>query len=63
MPPRHTPPTLDCIAQQLLSTQREAPRDLTLTDPLSDTPIRVSLEQLRPYDTTRAPCAIRSTTS
>lgn len=50
MPPRHTHTTLDCIAQQLLSTQREAPRDLTLTDPLSDTPIRVSLEQLRPYE-------------
>lgn len=50
MPPRHAHTTLDRIAQQLLSTQREAPCDLTLADPLSDTPIRVSLEQLRPYE-------------
>ena len=47
---RPTHPSLDRIAQQLLSTQREPPRDLALADPLSDTPIRVSLEQLRPYE-------------
>lgn len=50
MQPRHAHPTLDSIAQQLRSTQGEAPREIILADPLSDTPIRVSLEQLRPYE-------------
>src|SRR5690606_8944732 len=50
MQPRHAHPSLDSIAQQLRSTQGEASREIILADPLSDTPIRVSLEQLRPYE-------------
>lgn len=50
MQPRHAHPTLDSIAQQLRSTQSEAPQESMLADPLSDTPIRVNLVQLRPYE-------------
>jgi ParB family protein of integrating conjugative element (PFGI_1 class) len=50
MPARHADLTLDAIAQQLLATRNEAPREHDPADPVSDATLRVTLDQLRPYE-------------
>ncbi len=47
---RHAHLTLDAVSQQLLATRSEAPRQHAPADPLSDATLRVTLDQLRPYE-------------
>ena len=50
MQARHAHLSLESIELQLLATHCEAPRARAVADPVSDATLRVSLEQLRPYE-------------
>src|SRR5690606_18186545 len=51
MPDGYEKPTLEMIASKLRPDSLAVPaQPNALSDPLSDTPMRVSLEQLRPYE-------------